>query len=49
MQVNSQAPVAIVTGGSSGIGEAVVRKFAQAGFRVGWYSPKPVDTFHSAV
>jgi len=35
MQVNSQAPVAIVTGGSSGIGEAVVRKFAQAGFRVG--------------
>ena len=32
--VNSAAPVAVVTGGASGIGEAAARRFSAAGWRV---------------
>src|SRR5947209_18956089 len=33
--LNSSAPVVVVTGASAGVGRAIVHRFAQAGFRIG--------------
>jgi len=45
--------VAVVTGAASGLGLATAEVLARAGAKVVlldiWHSPKPVDTFHSAV